>query len=185
MNYEKQALIKHLSSTHKIDMVIIDTKLDLNTSYEQRDVVRGICIKDGKILVLYPKEENIYGIPGGGIEVGESHEDALKRELYEEVGALDIHIVEYLGKMTSYRKKYQTDQLFVPTHHLYLVDIKSFGAQHLIAYEEDLGLQFDFVDIHQVIETNELAIKKRNQAYLDFYTNQTLLFKTIKNIFHL
>ncbi len=182
MNYKVQMKIINHSSDMMIDMEIIDKKIDLNHKATYRDVVRGIVISGNKILVVYPKDELIYGTPGGGIETNESKEEALKREMLEEVGATQLEIIAYLGKITSYRKKFDEDLNFIPTHHLYLVDIKSWGNQSLIAYEIALGLSYNFMDIDEVIETNEQALLKREQKYLDFYTNQTVLFKTIKKL---
>lgn len=45
---------------------------------------RGIMVKDEKVLLILSKH-NTWFLPGGGIENGESAEDALKRELLEEV----------------------------------------------------------------------------------------------------
>jgi 8-oxo-dGTP diphosphatase len=50
--------------------------------------IYGIYIKDGKLLVIKNKEEKYYDIPGGGIEMGESFEEALAREGKEEAGWL-------------------------------------------------------------------------------------------------
>jgi 8-oxo-dGTP pyrophosphatase MutT (NUDIX family) len=48
--------------------------------------IYGISIKDGTLLVIKNKEEKYYDIPGGGIEMGESFEEALEREGEEEAG---------------------------------------------------------------------------------------------------
>ncbi len=50
--------------------------------------VAGILIKDGKILLVRHKKinESYWLLPGGGIEFGESTENALIREFKEEVG---------------------------------------------------------------------------------------------------
>lgn len=39
------------------------------------------------------REEHLWILPGGGIEQGETAEAAVKREVYEETGAVDINIV--------------------------------------------------------------------------------------------
>ena len=54
-----------------------------------REGCRGILIRGGKILLSYFKSLNIYMIPGGGIEPGESLEECCKRELGEECGVRD------------------------------------------------------------------------------------------------
>lgn len=55
-----------------------------------RKAVRAIVIKDGKLLVMH---RNKFGkeyetLPGGSIEVGESYEQALLRELQEETSVV-------------------------------------------------------------------------------------------------
>jgi len=46
----------------------------------------GIVIKDGKILVMHRirNGEEFYVLPGGGVEIGETVEEAVVRELLEE-----------------------------------------------------------------------------------------------------
>ncbi|MFA6258884.1 MAG: NUDIX domain-containing protein [Candidatus Paceibacterota bacterium] len=51
---------------------------------------------------VYISKHNFYKLPGGGIEKGESIEEALKREIKEEVGC-DITIEEPLGVIVEYR----------------------------------------------------------------------------------
>ncbi len=63
---------------------------------EQIDAVRqkgfrpgvvGCFLHDKKILLLYKKEHNLWQLPQGGIENGETIERAFSREMSEELGA--------------------------------------------------------------------------------------------------
>ncbi len=64
--------------------------------YPEPTVGALIVNKDGKILLAKShKWFDKYTLPGGHIEVGETMEDALKREVKEEVG-LDVEVVEFL-----------------------------------------------------------------------------------------
>jgi 8-oxo-dGTP diphosphatase len=58
-----------------------------------REAVRAIVVDDAQRLLLvrfeFPDRE-VWAAPGGGIERGESHEAAVRRELREEVGVRDV-----------------------------------------------------------------------------------------------
>ena len=51
-----------------------------------RPSVYGIIVSNGKVLLLNTIHTGTYSLPGGGIEIGESIEDALNREIMEETG---------------------------------------------------------------------------------------------------
>lgn len=62
----------------------------------QRDIVSALIIsKDGKLLQGMARKGGVYDdswhIPGGGVEAGETKEDALTREVKEETG-IDISV---------------------------------------------------------------------------------------------
>ncbi len=54
----------------------------------------AIIVNDGNVLLLNTTHTGTYSLPGGGIELGETVEDALKREVREETG-IDIKIVNF------------------------------------------------------------------------------------------
>ena len=47
--------------------------------------IAGIVVEDGKVLIVRKERTKEFIIPGGGHEVGETHEDTLRRELQEEL----------------------------------------------------------------------------------------------------
>ena len=60
------------------------------TSLRLRPAVRVALVDpDDRVLMVrwaFPDRAGAWGLPGGGIEPGESHADAVRRELLEEVG---------------------------------------------------------------------------------------------------
>lgn len=66
--------------------------------------IRGIVLLDGK-LAMQRSKDGEYKIPGGGIEAEESHVEALRRELREEVGLVLVEgSMKELGEITEIRR---------------------------------------------------------------------------------
>ena len=59
-------------------------------------IVRGVCVKNGKILLCQNKNKAYSYLPGGHIEHRERAEDALLREIHEELG-LAASTTRFLG----------------------------------------------------------------------------------------
>lgn len=65
------------------------------------DAVVALIAKDGKVLMglrEYKKDAPVWTYPGGRGEPGETVEEALRREVAEEVGVDDLRVNEYLGE---------------------------------------------------------------------------------------
>jgi 8-oxo-dGTP diphosphatase len=76
-------------------------KIDSN-KLSFRPAVYGIIIKNGKVLLS--KQWDGYDLPGGGIKIWESVDEALVREYFEETG-LKIKVKDIVCCETSFHKR--------------------------------------------------------------------------------
>lgn len=85
--------------------------LQENLNYKTRRAARAIVFnRKDEIAVLHVRKYNYYKLPGGGVERGESLKDALKREIFEEVGCR-VKLGEEVGKIIEYRDKITVEQV--------------------------------------------------------------------------
>lgn len=59
-------------------------------------IARGVCVRDGKVLLCRAKGGATTYLPGGHVEFGETGREALVREVKEELGA-DAETGAFLG----------------------------------------------------------------------------------------
>lgn len=79
--------------------------------YLVREAARAVVIDAaGQVGLLKVTKRKFYKLPGGGIEVGESQQTALKRECLEEIGC-NIEILDEIGTIVEYRKMFQIKQI--------------------------------------------------------------------------
>jgi ADP-ribose pyrophosphatase len=81
--------IKSLDAGRKNRMK--ESKLDCDGSYpvQPRVAVGAIVFKDNRVLLVRrgkPPAENLWAIPGGRVEIGETLQQAAEREIFEETG---------------------------------------------------------------------------------------------------
>lgn len=93
----------------------------------RRFIGTGPIIAPGSAIIVLNKEQEIllqlradtldWGIPGGGMELGDSFEETAKRELYEETGLIpnDMEIVGIASGKEFYYKFPHGDEIFNAT----------------------------------------------------------------------
>jgi 8-oxo-dGTP pyrophosphatase MutT (NUDIX family) len=121
-----------------------------------RTAVRAVILRGCELLMVYSTNVCDYKFPGGGVNDGESHEQALARELREECGASLLGVDGELGAVIEYDLAEEPEyDVFKMTSHYYFCRAgDGFGAQSLDDYERDLGFKPLWVDIKDAISTN-------------------------------
>ena len=132
------------------------------------EVVAAVIYKDGEIFATqrgYGEFEGMWEFPGGKIEPGESREDALKREIQEELG-VDIYIKELLCT-TEY--DYPTFHL---TMHCYLCSVAS-GEIELREHKSAQWLTAETLDTIEWLPADKDVIDKL-KTFINETSNKTI-----------
>ena len=119
-----------------------------------RPSVRGIILQDGKVLMVHSLKYDYYKFPGGGIEAGEDHKEALCREVREETGftVLPESVREY--GLVHRRERDVDGTTFVQDNFYYLCEIGGKLRQELDDYEDEEGFTPEFVAPQWAIHVN-------------------------------
>jgi 8-oxo-dGTP pyrophosphatase MutT (NUDIX family) len=144
-----------LATHHRADGINIHGKTI------ERTAVRAVIQRGGSLLMILSANVGDYKFPGGGVDLGETHEDALRREVREECGAELSHIGEEIGSVVEYDNDTETDcDTFKMTSHYYCCEVTDgFGAQKLDGYERDLGFRPVWVSIEEAIQQNKSLLE--------------------------
>jgi ADP-ribose pyrophosphatase YjhB (NUDIX family) len=63
-------------------------------------VTAVVVDNDGALLLVHKTDNDLWALPGGGVDVGESVSDAVVREVKEETG-LDVEVGDLVGVYTN------------------------------------------------------------------------------------
>ncbi len=138
----------------------IDTKdYDASGKAFVRPSARCIAVKNGKVAMVYSQKYNYYKFPGGGIEPGESREEAMIRETLEEAGlAVISSSVREFGYVHRVQKSdYGDTAYFVQDNFYYLCQVENgVRPQSLCGYESEERFTLVWVDPVEAISVNRM-----------------------------
>jgi 8-oxo-dGTP pyrophosphatase MutT (NUDIX family) len=161
---------------------IVDLKnYNPNQEIEERHAARAIIFKDDKLTMVYNQLDDCYLFPGGGIKKGETHLQALSREVEEEAGLVIIEDkTKYVGTVLEIRQSGKwDDKTFHHYSHIYLTEVEDKNVpQHFD--EKEIPFNFKVVQIKplQALEVNkkhpELFWILRENEVLNYILNKGL-----------
>ena len=148
----------------------------MRESYNFKFRVSGLIIKNNKLLLVNMDDSNFLCLPGGYVELGETTEEAVKRELVEEIRQ-EVSIVKYLGVVENYFiNKYSKKMHEISFYYLMNFIDSDFGGNEndFTLIENDKGhnikLNFKWVDINNLdgFDVRPAFLKKIINNQLEF-----------------
>lgn len=124
--------------------------------------VVGVIDAHGKIL-LQKRPEGIWGLPGGIVELGESVEEAARREVFEETGVEigQLQLVNVFSGKQYFRKLANGDEFYPVTIAYISKDIKS----STIRIDGEESIDAGFFDIRKLPENTSPLVRVMVEQY--------------------
>ena len=150
-------------------------KVSLDRKMKYREAVRAIIMKGNRILLVHNNRGD-YKFPGGGVEAGETHVQAIQREVAEETGYLHCKIREkFCVVIERNLDLYEEDTVFEMTSHYFFCEISGERVQQqLDDYEAEQEFTPVWVDIDEAIEQNEVELAKSSENRWIYRENAVL-----------
>jgi 8-oxo-dGTP pyrophosphatase MutT (NUDIX family) len=150
----------------KIQIMNILTEIHRNSGVNvhgktiHRTAVRGVILRDRDLLMIHSTNVGDYKFPGGGVADGETHKQALCREVQEECGMRILYVGSAIGTVIEYDIPIEKDyDVFKMTSHYYRCDAESeFGTQKLDDYEQELGFEPIWISIADALLVNKALL---------------------------
>jgi 8-oxo-dGTP pyrophosphatase MutT (NUDIX family) len=156
-----------------------------------RTAIRGVALRGSELLMVHSSAVGDYKFPGGGLQDGETYQQALAREIEEECGMLLSQFGQEIGAVVEYNIAVEPEyDVFKMTSHYYLCEIKEgSGAQRLDDYEARRGFQPVWIDVEEAIRLNRTLLPSPHapewlcrEIFMLEYTLQHLPFEPVPKV---
>ncbi len=161
---------------------IFRREVDVTGKTLHRNAVRGIILQDDRVLLIYSPKNGDYKFPGGGVDAGETFEEALAREIREECGTTVAQIEREFDCVIEYDQPAEPEyEVFKMTSHYYVCHVNAgFGKQQLDDYEEDLGFEPVWVTLDEAIATNKTVLNSTQRIPPRWTKRDTFVLEQVK-----
>ena len=149
----------------------VETEID-STNFFNRSAARAVVVNDaGEIALLKVSNYGYHKIPGGGIDPGEDINQALRREMLEEIGC-EIEIISEVGQILEHRNQSK----FKQTSYCFLV--KQIGQQKKPDFtEHELADGFEMIWVKNIDEAITICSQEATLDYgFMFMKKRDLIF---------
>ena len=88
----------------ELDVIYKESNPNENLNGAILNAVHAYCFLNGKLVIVYANDKKYWTLPGGGIEAGESYEQATIREVFEESN-MKVTYSEFIGYQDIFEKE--------------------------------------------------------------------------------
>jgi len=137
----------------------------------RREAVRGVISRNGgKIAMIRSNIHGWYSFPGGKVEDGETHVEALLREVREESGLLGIaSTITPIGLVQDKRKSLHPKHIFEQQNYFYRLDATTENVAPSMSKEElERGAEPVWVTITEATAANRALLGREDAGYIGF-----------------
>jgi ADP-ribose pyrophosphatase YjhB (NUDIX family) len=136
-------------------------RLPIKASAQQ---FQSVTNDDGHILMVHKTDNDLWALPGGGMDIGESISDAIIREVKEETG-LDVDVTGVVGIYTNPRHVMAYDDGEVRQQFSVCFTTRLFGGEISTSSETS---EVVFVDVAELDRLNiHPSMRLRMNHYLE------------------
>jgi 8-oxo-dGTP pyrophosphatase MutT (NUDIX family) len=163
----------------KFEQVIGLDKTPDKNKIIHRVAIRAIICEDNQLLMIINNRGDIK-FPGGGLELNESHEEAVRREVQEETGYIVRDVGDLIGTVIERRDdKFEKNCIFEMKSYYYSCKVSNKKTeQSLDDYEAALEFEPKWIDLEEAITINSNVLKegaKNSWVNRELYVLQQLI----------
>lgn len=149
-----------------LELCLFHKGLPENGSVFRRKAARGVVFREGKLLMIRT-DRGDYKFPGGGVEPGETLEQALSREIEEETG-FQVNGQARLWAVAHERRQGTTDDILEMDSYYFLCSIgDSQGELRLDSYEMEEHFHPVWITLKDALAANQKVSENAFVPWVD------------------